>query len=924
MSPLFLTAVLAVSAAFGAEDNVRRLTDGLDPFMAVSSGEQARFSLQATIEVPIKGKTQRIDATLVRTDDASFDLQLTHSDYAVQLRRRGDVTAFALPKHRVVFMGRGETTKNDHLTPAGIATRLVGSGSTVASYLPLVNQSDSSTTAVLLTSLLKVQYDPATEQWAAGDTVSFRFGDEAKSINLTAGEVRVALSVAEPTELAAVDDWPGFKTVTLQRQELEQQLARGVRRALEIFAPSAVLTSPVQTGRKVAGGELRWVDGQRVVLLRGTPQQIGRAHGELLKAEVERCVDSVLNTFGTVQTIRTGRWFRHELEAAYARLAPHIPEDHKRETRAMGESAGMEARVAAMVNVFPELFHCSGFAVFGNATQDGKLYHGRVLDYMTTIGLQDSATTFIVAPDGKIPFANVGYAGFIGSVSGMNAQAISLGEMGGGGEGQWDGAPMATLMRRALEECSTLDEVMDLWKTSPRTCEYYYVFADGKTNRAVGVAALPESIEFVLPGQAHARLGEGIEDTVVLSSGSRLEKLRQRVTERHGTIDVPVAQWLMSRPVAMSSNLHNVLFVPEDGVLYVANADHRRPAAERPYTKLDLHSLLETLPAAEPAMEQEAAGFPLIGSGAFAAADSLNIAPDASAEARHCLEALAWQPDVFEVACELVEGPGCDVLVRFPSPVPSGNETNDRVTLEWYVARDARRQPVVAPAVVVVHESGRNMRVGRLIAWGLQQHGVHAFMINLPHYGARRGEQKPDKSTAITTIRQAIADVRRARDAVAALPHVDADRIALQGTSLGGFVSATSASLDGKYDSVFLMVAGGELYDLLQNGEHDTAKLRRQLEQEGVTDEVLRALTDLIEPTRVGHRLDPQRTWLYSGLFDRVVPIKNARALAGAIGLDAAHHVQLPVNHYMGVVYLPVVLQQIASHLKSDKNEPAP
>ncbi len=247
------------------------------------------------------------------------------------------------------------------------------------------------------------------------------------------------------------------------------------------------------------------------------------------------------------------------------------------------------------MNVFPELFHCSGFAVFGKATKDGKLYHGRVLDYMTTIGLQDSATTFIVAVDGKIPFANVGYAGFIGSVSGMNAKAISLGEMGGRGEGRWDGAPMATLMRRALEECTTLDEVMDLWKRSPRTCEYYYVFADGKTNQAVGVAATPESIEFVRPGQAHKLLGEGIEDAVVLSAGNRLQKLRERVQERYGQFDAESAQWLMCRPVAMQSNLHNVLFVPQDGVLYVANADHTHPAAERPYVRLDLGQLVKSM-----------------------------------------------------------------------------------------------------------------------------------------------------------------------------------------------------------------------------------------------------------------------------------------------------------------------------------------
>jgi hypothetical protein len=255
----------------------------------------------------------------------------------------------------------------------------------------------------------------------------------------------------------------------------------------------------------------------------------------------------------------------------------------------------LDQELVETASVFPELFHCSGFAVCGKATKDGKLYHGRVLDYMTTIGLQDAATTFIVAADGKIPFANIGYAGFTGCVSGMNAQAISLGEMGGRGEGKWDGAPMATLMRKALEECSTLDQVIDLWKNSPRTCEYYYVFADGKSNRAVGVSATPEAIEFVLPGQSHSLLGKGIEDAVVLSAGSRLEKLRERVTQRHGQIDAETAQWLMSRPVAMESNLHNVLFVPEDGILYVANANHQQPAAERPYVKMDLHALLKSM-----------------------------------------------------------------------------------------------------------------------------------------------------------------------------------------------------------------------------------------------------------------------------------------------------------------------------------------
>ena len=52
----------------------------------------------------------------------------------------------------------------------------------------------------------------------------------------------------------------------------------------------------------------------------------------------------------------------------------------------------------------------------------------------------------------------------------------------------------------------------------------------------------------------------------------------------------------MCRPVAMTSNLHNVLFVPEDGVLYVANADHHRcPSPSARHVRLDLRELLAEL-----------------------------------------------------------------------------------------------------------------------------------------------------------------------------------------------------------------------------------------------------------------------------------------------------------------------------------------
>lgn len=574
------------------------LENRVTPLLQVLTGQTDRFELTAQIDVSVDGKPQRVSVSLSRSGDEAFSLVLKHADYEVTLRRNKDETAFALPRHRVVYLGRGDVDAADRLTPRGIVARLLSPRSTAAVIPVILSAAAVQGTAFRLSAIPGSETDPESGVWRIGN-VSLKAIDEGV-IELRADETHVRVAVrGDVSKPSGSDEWSDFRVVEIDRVELERQLARGVRRATEILAPAPVLTAPPAIGRKVEHGELRWIGGQRVALLQGSPEEVGQAHGALLKSEAQACIDSVLHTFGTAQTIRTGRWFRHDLEAAYQRLAPHIPARHKAETRAMAAALGLDERLAQALNVFPELFHCSGFAVFGRATKDGKLYHGRVLDYMTAIGLQDAATTFIIQVDGQIPFANVGYAGFIGSVSGMNARAISLGEMGGRGEGKWDGAPMATLMRRALEECDSLDEVMDLWKKSPRTCEYYYVFADGKTNQAVGVSAVPESIEFVFPGQSHPRLGKGIPDTVVLSAGSRLEKLRERVQEKHGQLDVDLAKWLMSRPVAMKSNLHNVLFVPQDGVLYVANADHKHPAAERPYVRLDLNELLQSMRAAD-------------------------------------------------------------------------------------------------------------------------------------------------------------------------------------------------------------------------------------------------------------------------------------------------------------------------------------
>lgn len=309
----------------------------------------------------------------------------------------------------------------------------------------------------------------------------------------------------------------------------------------------------------------------------------------------------------------------------------------------------------------------------------------------------------------------------------------------------------------------------------------------------------------------------------------------------------------------------------------------------------------------------------------YSAMDTLAPGDDPSPDAQNCLLGLCWKPTAFAVRCErAIDSETGDVLVRFPSPTPVGDPINDSVAMEWYVAKDKNGHPVTAPAVVIVHESGSRMTIGRLFARGLRQRGLHAFMVQLPYYGERRLNRPKPPEAVLTSFQQGIADTRRARDAVAALPLVDRSNISLQGTSLGGFISATTAGLDKAYDNVFIMLAGGDVYAVLQNGERAAARARVRLEHAGLDDDAIRSLADAVEPNRLAHRLNPSTTWLFSAIQDTVVPIKNAKAFATAARLDQRHHVRMYANHYSGVLYLPVILDQLETLITTPKPAPAP
>ncbi len=337
------------------------------------------------------------------------------------------------------------------------------------------------------------------------------------------------------------------------------------------------------------------LDGVRDVLfLEGTPEEMGAAHGRLMKSEIESTRARVYIA-GTASSLAKDESFIARTDEAILRTKPFVPERFYSEMDALADSLGYDRQDVYRLNNFMELFHCSGVAVRGSASKDGRVLHARVLDYARDIGLQDSSTIIVFMPKGHYAWISVSYSGFCGAVTAMNEKGLAIGEMGGGGEGKWDGLPMAFMMRRVAEECSTVDEALALMKSVPLTCDYYYVLSDARGNLAA-VQAIAESetpVVVLRPGEDCARLPGALADVVYVSAGTRATALFERLRDNFGNIDVEKLQEIIRRPVAMNSNLHDAIFAPETLDLWHAEAGKKTPACDEPYLHINLSEAIE-------------------------------------------------------------------------------------------------------------------------------------------------------------------------------------------------------------------------------------------------------------------------------------------------------------------------------------------
>jgi predicted choloylglycine hydrolase len=227
----------------------------------------------------------------------------------------------------------------------------------------------------------------------------------------------------------------------------------------------------------------------------------------------------------------------------------------------------------------------------------------------------------------------VGWAGGVGSVTGMNSRGLTCGEMTLiSSRETFDGLPLLLMVRRMLESAGNLDEAVAIMKTGPRTIGWNYVLGDGKVPeaRALEVDAEDCTVFTAMDPKENAETGHwALEDAVrrtnhpcgmtqigklidrfgekygvtrdnlqmaipllkLQDTWQRYDWLGKRIQEQPGKMDVPRAiQLLCNGPVKSSGTLHSVVFDPKNQTIYLAIAASEPPvtATETPFVKIDL------------------------------------------------------------------------------------------------------------------------------------------------------------------------------------------------------------------------------------------------------------------------------------------------------------------------------------------------
>ena len=344
-------------------------------------------------------------------------------------------------------------------------------------------------------------------------------------------------------------------------------------------------------------GELKYVEKVPVLVVKGTPAEMGEQFGVLAVANAPD-----LAGFHKQFLKDAGQEKRYPLLAALAgALKPGFPPNHAAEIEATAKAGDRELSLLLFANTVADLtsgMGCSTVIVETARSKTGAPLFGRNFDWMPTKGMTEHTLVVVYKGVGKRAFAAVTVSPIEGVISGMNdaglsvtINEISIKQSKDKAPFNWKGTPLLLAFRRVLEECGTVAEAEKLLRDMPRTSTCCMTICDA--SGGVVFELTPKSLEVRAPENGvccctnHFRTAKLCVDRDC-DRYDTLSLLQKKGAPKLGVADVFAE---LDRVHQGKYTLQSMVFEPGTRVLHLAYGPG--PATKLTPVKLDLGKLFD-------------------------------------------------------------------------------------------------------------------------------------------------------------------------------------------------------------------------------------------------------------------------------------------------------------------------------------------
>ena len=346
-----------------------------------------------------------------------------------------------------------------------------------------------------------------------------------------------------------------------------------------------------------------------LVVLKGTPYEIGFAFGRLMKEESRKIVYG----FRTVAQLAEYRAFTKEdkpsrkqrrytdevLDAAWEATSPYISKRFQEQMRGLADGAGLPLEMIRRTYMIPVVsdYSCSGAAIWGKASVDGHLYQFRNLDYHMQAGLQNYPVIIVYLPEQGIPHISPTFAGFLGINTGMNAKGTVLTEIGDTPSRDYpfdlNGVPFFTMFSDLLHEADSFDKAIDMIKHAKRIKKYHYVVANGPNQAGAKLKAHAPNLSIWQDNDPTDEEAPRVFEDLVYQAESRNPLAVKHIEENYGKYDAPRVIELTKKVASKDGNLLAVVYDATDLNLWVAYAKGQACAHSQTFVPVHLKDYLD-------------------------------------------------------------------------------------------------------------------------------------------------------------------------------------------------------------------------------------------------------------------------------------------------------------------------------------------